>query len=51
MNQMSKKEFLLPEKPFIPKIKTLIEHSRQQAAVAVNTTLSAQLTNLLRIFR
>jgi hypothetical protein len=48
---MNKKEFLLPEKPFISKIKLLIEHSRQQAAVAVHTTLSAQLTNLLRIIR
>jgi len=48
---MSKKEFLLPEVPFISEIKLLIEQSRQQAAVAVHATLSAQLTNLLRIFR
>jgi hypothetical protein len=43
MNQMSKKEFLLPEEPFISEIKLLIEHSRQQAAVAVHTTLSAAI--------
>jgi hypothetical protein len=51
MNQMSKKEFLLPEEPFISEIKLLIEHSRQKVVVAVNATLSAQLPNLLRIFR
>jgi hypothetical protein len=51
MNQMSKKEFLLPEEPFISEMKLLIEQSRQQASVAVHTILSAQLTNLLRIIR
>jgi hypothetical protein len=48
---MNKKEFLLPEEPFISKIKLLIEQSRQKVAVAVNATLSTQLPNLLRIFR
>jgi len=48
---MSKKEFLLPEEPFISKIKLLIEQSCQKVVVAVNATLSAQLTNLLKIFR
>ena len=38
---MSKKEFLLPEVPFISEIKLLIEQSRQQVVVAVHATLSA----------
>ena len=47
---MSKKEFLLPEEPFISKIKLLIEHSRQQAAVAVNTTLTATIAEPVKDF-
>ena len=47
---MSKNEFLLPEKPFISKIKLLIEHSRQQAAVAVNATLSAAIDEPMKDF-
>ena len=40
---MSKKEFLLPEEPFIYEIKQLIEQSRQQVVVAVNATRSAAI--------
>ena len=47
---MSKKEFLLPEVPFISKIKLHIEHSRQQAAVAVNTTLTATIAEPVKDF-
>jgi len=47
---MNKKEFLLPEKPFISKIKLLIEHSRQQEAVAVNNTLSAAIAAPVKDF-
>jgi hypothetical protein len=43
MNQMSKKEFLLPEEPFISKIKLLIEQSRQKVAVSFNDTLLAAI--------
>jgi len=47
---MSKKEFLLPEEPFISKIKLLIEQSRQQAVVAVNATLSAAIAEPVKDF-
>jgi hypothetical protein len=47
---MSKKEFLLSEEPFISKIKLLIEHSRQKAAVAVNATLSAAIAEPVKDF-
>jgi hypothetical protein len=40
---MSKKEFLLPEEPFISEIKLFIEQSRQQVVVAVHATLSAAI--------
>jgi len=47
---MSKKEFLLPEEPFISEIKLLIEQSRQQAVVAVNATLSAAIAEPVKDF-
>ncbi len=47
---MSKKEFLLPEEPFISEMKLLIEQSRQQAAVAVNATLSAAIAEPVKDF-
>jgi len=47
---MSKNEFLLPEEPSISEIKLLIEHSRQQAAVAVNATLSAAIDETVKDF-
>jgi len=47
---MSKKEFLLPEELFITEMKLLIEQSRQQAAVAVNTTLSAAIAEPVKDF-
>ncbi len=47
---MSKNEFLLPEKPFIPEIKLLIEHSRPQAVVAINATLSAAIDKPVKDF-
>ena len=47
---MSKKEFLLPEEPFISKIKLLIEQSRQKVAVAFNTTLSATIAEPVKDF-
>jgi hypothetical protein len=50
MNQMSKKEFLLPEEPFISKIKLLIEQSRQQVVVAVHATLSAAIAEPVKDF-
>jgi hypothetical protein len=47
---MSKKEFLLPEEPFISEIKLLIEQSRQQVVVAVNATLSAAIDEPVKDF-
>ena len=47
---MSKKEFLLPEVPFIYEIKLLIEQSRQQVVVAVNATLSAAIDEPVKDF-
>lgn len=47
---MSKNEFLLPEEPCISEIKLLIEHSRQQAAVAVHVTLSAAIDKPVKDF-
>lgn len=47
---MSKKEFLLPEEPFIYEIKLLIEQSRQQVVVAVNATLSAAIDEPVKDF-
>ena len=47
---MSKKEFLLPEVPFISEIKLLIEHSCQQLDVAVNATLSAAIDEPVKDF-
>ena len=47
---MSKKEFLLPEEPFIYEIKQLIEQSRQQVVVAVNATLSAAFDEPVKDF-
>ena len=47
---MSKKEFLLPEEPFIYEIKQLIEQSRQQVVVAVNATLSAAIDEPVKDF-
>jgi hypothetical protein len=47
---MSKKEFLLPEVPFISKIKLLIEQCRQQVVVAVNATLSAAIDEPVKDF-
>jgi hypothetical protein len=47
---MSKKEFLLPEEPFISEIKLLIEQSRQQVVVAVNATLSAAIAEPVKYF-
>ena len=47
---MSKKEFLLPRELYISKIKLLIEQSRQQAAVAVNATLSAAIDEPVKDF-
>ena len=47
---MSKKEFLLPEEPFISEIKLFIEQSRQQVVVAVNATLSAAIDEPMKDF-
>ena len=47
---MSKKEFLLPEKPFISEIKLLIEQSCQQVVVALNATLSADIDEPVKDF-
>jgi len=47
---MSKKEFLLPEEPFISKIKLLIEQSRQKVVVAVHATLSAAIDEPVKDF-
>ncbi len=47
---MSKKEFLLPEVPFISEIKLLIEHSCQQLAVAVYATVSAAIDESVKDF-
>ena len=47
---MSKNEFLLPEKPFIPEIKLLIEQSCQQLAAAFNATLSADIDEPVKDF-
>ena len=47
---MSKKEFLLPEEPFISEMKLLFEQSRQKVAVAVNATLSAAIDEPVKDF-
>ena len=47
---MSKKEFLLPEEPFISKIKLFIEQSRQQVVVAVHATLSGVIDEPVKDF-
>jgi hypothetical protein len=47
---MSKNEILLPEEPFISEIKLLIEQSRQQVVVAVNSTLSAAIEEPVKDF-
>jgi hypothetical protein len=47
---MSKNEFLLPEEPSISEKKLLIEHSRQQAAVALNATLSTTIDEPVKDF-
>ncbi len=47
---MSKKEFLLPEVPFISEMKLLIEQSRQKVVVAVNATMSAAIAEPVKDF-
>jgi len=47
---MNKNEFPLTEEPFISEIKLLIEHSRQQAAVAVYVTLPAAIDKPVKDF-
>ena len=47
---MSKNEFFLPEQPFFSEIKLLIEQSRQQVVVAVNSTLSAAIDEPVKDF-
>jgi hypothetical protein len=47
---MSKKEFLLPEEPFIYEIKLIIEQSRQKVVVAFNATLSAAIAEPVKDF-
>jgi hypothetical protein len=49
-NQINKKEFLLPEEPFISEMKLLIEQSRQKVVVAVNATLSAAIAEPVKDF-
>ena len=47
---MSKKEFLLPEVPFISEMKLLIEQSRQKVVVAFNATLLAVIDEPVKDF-
>ena len=47
---MNKKEFLLPEEPFIYEIKLLIEQSRQEVVVAVYATVSAAIDESVKDF-